>query len=220
MSYSLAIFDFDGTLANSFAQVIRALNDAADKYRFRSISEQEIELLRQQEASKVLQYLGVAKRKIPFIAQYVRSRMAKDISQISLFEGADRLLEQLAARGVTLAIVSASRSADVRRLLGVRNEKFIQHFGCGAAFLSKRLKLRQIVHRSNVGKLQCILIGDQLTDLLAARAENMSFGAVSWGFNSSTSFRKYSPDFQFESMDEILQKVPWCNSCQSNEAMV
>jgi phosphoglycolate phosphatase len=209
MSYSLAIFDFDGTLANSFAQFIRALNDAADKYTFRSIGEREIEVLRQQDASKALKYLGVGEHKLPFISRYVRSRMMKDISQISLFEGADHLLEQLAARGVMIAIISASRPADVRRLLGTRNEKLVQHFACGAAFLSKRLKLRQIVRRSNVVSLECILIGDQITDLLAARAENISFGAVSWGFNSGEALKKNSPDFQFESMGEVLQKVPW-----------
>src|SRR6266404_2155009 len=157
MSYSVAIFDFDGTLANSFASFIRALNDAAAKYIFRSVGEQEIEVLRQLDALRALQYLGVAKRKLPRISRYIRSRMAKDISQISLFEGTDRLLEQLAARGVTLAIVSASRSEDVRRLLGSRNQAIVQHFACGAAFLSKRFKLRQLVRRSNVGPSEHIL---------------------------------------------------------------
>jgi len=211
MPYTLAIFDFDGTLADSFASFIHALNDAAVKYTFRSVGEQEIELLRHLDASKALEYLGVAKRKLPLISRYVRSRMMKDISQISLFEGTDRLLEQLAARGVTLAIVSASRSADVRRILGPRNQTLVQHFACGAAFLSKRFKLRQLVRRSSVGPFELILIGDQIADLLAARAENIPFGAVSWGFNSGESLRRHSPDFQFEFMDEILQKVPWCN---------
>jgi phosphoglycolate phosphatase len=211
MSYSLAIFDFDGTLANSFAQFIRALNDAAEKYTFRSIGEQEIEVLRQQDAATALRYLGVGQHKLPFISRYVRSRMTKDITQISLFEGTDRLLEQLSARGITIAIISASRSADVRRILGPSNQKLVQHFACGAAFLSKRLKLRQLVRRSNIASLECILIGDQITDLLAARAENISFGAVSWGFNSVETLKKNSPDFQFESMDEVLQKVPWRN---------
>lgn len=209
MLYSFAIFDFDGTLANSFASFIRALNDAADKYKFRSVREHELKVLRELDGEKALQYLGVSKHKLPRVSQYVRSRMAEDISQISLFEGTDRLLEGLAGRGVTLAIVSASRSADVHRLLGPRNQAFVQHFACGAAFLSKRFKLRQLVSRSSFGSLEHILIGDQISDLLAARAENVPFGAVNWGFNSGESLRRYSPDFQFECMDEIVQKVPW-----------
>src|SRR3954464_11954755 len=104
MSYSLAIFDFDGTLANSFAAFIRALNDAANKYDFRKIGDHEIESLRKQDALKALEHLGIAKRKLPFISRYVRSRMMRDMDEISLFQGTDRLLEQLAARGVTLAI--------------------------------------------------------------------------------------------------------------------
>jgi len=211
MSYSVAIFDFDGTLADSFPLFIRALNDAADKYAFRSVGEREIEVLRQLDAVRALQYLGVPKRKLPRISQFVRRRMAKDSSEISLFHGTGHLLQSLIGRGVTLAIVSASRSADVRRILGPRNRTLVQHFACGAAFLSKRFKLRQLIHRSNSSPLEHILIGDQISDLFAARAENIPFGAVTWGFNSGESLSRLSPEFQFECMDEILLKVPWCD---------
>jgi phosphoglycolate phosphatase len=211
VSYCSAIFDFDGTLANSFASFIRALNHAADKYTFRRVGEQEIEVLRQLDAIKALQYLGVSKHKLPRISQHIRRHMAKDINQIALFDGTDLLLEKLAGRGVTLSIVSANRSANVRQILGPRNGAYIHHFACGAAFLGKQFKIRQLVRRSSFDSPQHLLIGDQISDLLAARAENIRFGAVSWGFNSGEALMRYSPDFEFNSMDEILEKVPWCN---------
>ena len=43
MKYKLAIFDFDGTLADSFPWFLGIINDVADKYRFRQIEDYEVE---------------------------------------------------------------------------------------------------------------------------------------------------------------------------------
>ena len=46
MPYKLAIFDFDGTLADSFAWFSRVVNDAAEVFTFRKITSAEIDMLR------------------------------------------------------------------------------------------------------------------------------------------------------------------------------
>ena len=44
--YRLVIFDFDGTLADSFPWVLRAMDDVADRFKFRRVREGELEELR------------------------------------------------------------------------------------------------------------------------------------------------------------------------------
>ena len=39
--YKLAIFDFDGTLADSFAWFLSVINEVADRYGFRRIEERK-----------------------------------------------------------------------------------------------------------------------------------------------------------------------------------
>ena len=46
MPYSLAIFDLDGTLADSFPWFLRNVNDVADRFGFRRIEENDVEELR------------------------------------------------------------------------------------------------------------------------------------------------------------------------------
>ena len=46
MRYRLAIFDFDGTLADSFPLVMTMMNDVADRFGFRRVGEGELDELR------------------------------------------------------------------------------------------------------------------------------------------------------------------------------
>lgn len=59
MTYRLAIFDMDGTLADSFPWFARNLNAVADKFRFRRIAPDEVETLRQLDARRILERLEV-----------------------------------------------------------------------------------------------------------------------------------------------------------------
>ena len=56
--YSLAIFDLDGTLADSFPWFLRIINDIADRFCFRRVADDEIEALRHASTRKILSALG------------------------------------------------------------------------------------------------------------------------------------------------------------------
>jgi len=46
MPYSLAIFDLDGTLVDSFPWFKRTINDVADRFGFRRVAPEELEGIR------------------------------------------------------------------------------------------------------------------------------------------------------------------------------
>ncbi len=46
MKYKLAIFDFDGTLADSFPWFLSVFNTVADRYRFKRVEQHEGPALR------------------------------------------------------------------------------------------------------------------------------------------------------------------------------
>ena len=76
--YALAAFDFDGTLADSFPWFAGVLNGVADRYGFRCTRPGEAEGLRGLEAGAILDHLGVARWKLPFIARHMRRLAARD----------------------------------------------------------------------------------------------------------------------------------------------
>ncbi len=207
MRYRLAIFDFDGTLADSFPWFLGMLNGLADKNGFRRIEEHEIEMLRGQGARQVVAHLGVPAWKLPRIAQQMRRQMTRDIGGIALFPGVDRLLRELAAREVRLAIVTSNSIDNVRQVLGPDSTALIHHYECGASIFGKRPKLRVVLRASGMPAAAAISIGDEVRDLEAARAEGIAFGAVTWGYTNPEALRAQNPEEVFASLEEILQKM-------------
>ncbi|HEU4559758.1 MAG TPA: HAD hydrolase-like protein [Longimicrobium sp.] len=207
MSYKLAIFDFDGTLADSIDWFIGVINQVAERHGFRRIEPHEIESLRGYEARQMIQHLNVPMWKMPLVARDMRARMTREIGGIALFPGVDAMLQRLAERGVQLAVVTSNSAENVRRVLGPRNAALIRHSGCGAAVLGKGPKLRKAVRAAGVSPAEAISIGDEIRDLRASRAEGIPFGAVTWGFTRGDALRALQPDLVFETMEEIADIV-------------
>ncbi|HTG32482.1 MAG TPA: HAD hydrolase-like protein [Thermoanaerobaculia bacterium] len=207
MLYRLAIFDFDGTLADSFPWFLGMVNGLADAHGFRRIEEHEIEMLRGQGARQIAGHFGVPAWKLPRIAHDMRRQMTRDIAGIALFPGVDRLLRELAGRGIRLAIVTSNSLGNVRQVLGPDSAALIQHYECGASLFGKRPKLRAVLRASGVPAAEAISIGDEIRDLEAARAEGIAFGAVTWGYTNPEALRAQNPEKMFVSPEEILQKL-------------
>jgi phosphoglycolate phosphatase len=207
MKYRLAIFDFDGTLADSFPWFLEIVNDVADRFGFRRIEEHEVDTLRGYDVRGMIRHLRTPMWKLPLIARHMRARMAADIHRITLFPGVDELLRALHGHGVTIAIVTSNSEANVRRVLGPRNAALVRHYGCGASLLGKRSKLRRVLRASGVPAEAAVKIGDEIRDLHAARAAGMSFYAVGWGYTHGHALAAHGPDAVFATMDELVQSL-------------
>jgi phosphoglycolate phosphatase len=207
MRYRMAIFDFDGTLADSFPWVISVMNDVADRFKFRRVVAEELDDLRLCDAREIMRRLGVKRWKLPMIARYVRTRMAEDIDQIGLFPGARDMLAQLAGEGVKLAVVSANGQGTIETVLGPSSAALIGGFACGVSLFGKRNKLIKMAKLAEIDRADCIVIGDELRDLDAARAAGMAFGAATWGATRREALAARGADFLFARVDQIAPTV-------------
>jgi phosphoglycolate phosphatase len=202
MPYALAIFDLDGTLADSFPWFLRTINDVADRFGFRRVADGDVEMLRQASTREILAHLDVPLWKLPAIARHMRRLKAEAAAEISLFAGTDAMLQALAEGGVQLALVTSDSEANAREKLGPAAALFA-HFDCSASLFGKTAKFRRVVRRASVAPDRAIAIGDEVRDIEAARAAGIACGAVSWGYAAEAALRAQQPDHVFERMDEI-----------------
>ena len=202
MPYSLAIFDLDGTLADSFPWFLRNVNDVADRFGFRRIEDNDVEELRHAGSREIIRRLEVPVWKLPGIATHMRRMKAADLDGIPLFSGASAMLHALRDGGVTLALVSSDHEANARQQLGEAARLFA-HFDCGASLFGKVKKFRRVVKRAGFAPSQAISIGDEIRDIEAARDAGIACAAVTWGYAAPNALRARAPEMLFERMEDI-----------------
>ena len=202
-TYDLAIFDFDGTLADSFPFFVSVYNDLADRYRFRRVAAEEVAELRALEASAIMRRVGMPLWKLPLVAGEFKRLMAGHRSGIPLFPGIAAALTRLDASGVKLAIVSSNSADNVTAVVGAALAPLIGHFECGATIFGKRRLIDRVLKRSGVAKERAIYVGDQITDLEAARAAGIAFGAVAWGYAEVSALEAHRPERVFRTVDDL-----------------
>jgi phosphoglycolate phosphatase len=203
MTFRLAIFDLDGTLADSFPWFLTHLGSTAERYRFRAPAQQEHEALRHLGPRELLQSLEVPLWKLPLIARHMRRLKSADLAQIPLFDGVPEMLQTLAAGGLRLAMVSSDHEANVRRQLGPALANLVSHYACGAGMFGKPAKFRRVLARAGVPAAEAIAIGDEIRDIEAARAVGLRCAAVTWGYAAPAALRARAPDLVFDAMAEI-----------------
>lgn len=206
-TYRLVIFDFDGTLADSFPWFTGVLDQTADRFGFRRIDPAEREALRASSSREILQRFGVSPWKLPMIAAHMRRLKAEAADRIPLFEGTGEVLRRLSERGIQLGIVSSDAEENVRRTLGPDHAARIIHYECGASLFGKHARLRQVLRRSGVPQRQAIYVGDEIRDAEAARTAGIAFGAVSWGFARPEALQAQRPAEFFACMEAIARRM-------------
>ena len=105
---NLAIFDFDGTIADSAAWFGNALNELAQHNGFREVSAEQREMLRGRSTREIFAYLGIPSWKLPLVVRQLREIAARDVEQISIFPWVPDVLAALRSRGISIAIVSSN----------------------------------------------------------------------------------------------------------------
>jgi phosphoglycolate phosphatase len=206
MSYKLVVFDFDGTLADSAPWFMRALNQIADKHRFRKVDDDEVDMLRGRSNREIIQYLGVGFWQLPLIARDMRKLSAAAADSIPLFSGVPELLGDIAEIGVIVAIVSSNSETTIRKILG-KSAAFVSHYVCGVSLFGKARELDRLRRRLDLVHANVLCIGDEVRDIEAAKKSGLAVGAVTWGYASEQALVAAKPTLFFHSVQSIRETL-------------
>ncbi|WP_312707235.1 phosphoglycolate phosphatase [Stenotrophomonas sp.] len=188
--YPLVVFDLDGTLVDSAADIAEALNRTLEDWQLPRVPE-----------ATVLTWIGDGVRRLveqAFTAAgsdadldavmpgFMRHYKACLLRSPRLFEGVEAALQALRERNVTLAICTNKPSALVAPLL--------RHFGLqdlfalvlGGDSLAERkpsgVPLRHIAAHFGLAPQAALMVGDSITDYRAAVDAGMPVALVRYGY--------------------------------------
>jgi len=200
--YKLVIFDFDGTLSDSGEWLVSIIDDLADRFRFRHVDRDEIEMLRRRPTREVIKHLGIPGWKLPMIARHVRARFRDNAADIHVFDGVRAMLQAIGDAGIRMMLCSSNGEANVRAVLGPDAARFEAYF-CGSGLFGKVAKFRRAIKASGLAPSDILSIGDETRDIDAARAVGIGTGAVLWGYANPETLIAMSPDKAFATPEEI-----------------
>jgi phosphoglycolate phosphatase len=204
--YRLAIFDFDGTLADSLPWFRASFQDMIARFDLAPVPAEEMEALRGMTAREIMVRLNVSTWQLPAIVSDMRKRKLAAASETSLFAGIPAMLSDLQRLGIKTAIVSSDSEASVRQVLGPTTA-LITRLDCGAAVFGKHWKFRRVARKLGAKPSDTICIGDEIRDIEAAKTVGMDSGAVAWGYALPSALQAAGPTYLFNSIEEMSERL-------------
>ncbi|MGN5617513.1 HAD-IA family hydrolase [Xanthomonas hortorum] len=178
---ALIIFDFDGTLADSFGFFLSTQRVLAERHGFRAAQAHEVEAARRLSTRELLKASRLRAWRVPLVAaDFIR--LMRAAPPMALFDGIGDVVETLHASGTRLAVVSSNSVENVQRALGKDLSAKFAVIDGGAHLLGKQRALRRVLRATGYGATQAVYVGDQMADWEAAQVVGLPFAAVAWGY--------------------------------------
>lgn len=198
------IFDFDGTIADSFETIVDIFHQLTK--RPERLSDEQIAELRGYPLQVVAERLKVPWWRIPFLLSSGRRMMSRRMVEIPVFEGMGKVIEELHAEGHELFVVSSNSKRNVRKFLKHHHlYKYFVDVRGNAGLLGKARVIRSVARSNSFKMSECVYVGDETRDVLASHAVGMRCIAVSWGFASADFLQEMRPTAMAHTPADIVR---------------
>jgi phosphoglycolate phosphatase len=205
--YKLVMFDFDGTLADSFEWFIGTINKVAELYDFKPLDLGRLDEIRGYSPRQMMAVTELPWWKLPLVTREMRRLMSTRIDEIPLFQGVNELFQDLRREGTEIAIVTSNAKENVVRVLGSENTALISYWGCGASMFGKQSKVKAVLKASSLLINDAVYVGDAISDSEMAASLKIDFVGVAWGYTKPEILQNHSKIPLLEEMNDLLSVI-------------
>lgn len=185
------IFDFDGTLADSFEL---ALELAYEILEIDPLPAKEVSRLRRLPLLKAVRELRVPLYRLPRLLLYGRQKMHERIHEVHPFPGIPEAVAILHEQGHHLLVISSNSEQNVRSFLRANElEHYFDGVYGGVGVFDKAAALRKVMRRNKLDPASCYYIGDEVRDIMAATRVHVRTVSVAWGYQHATALKAHNP---------------------------
>ncbi|MGG1553844.1 HAD-IA family hydrolase [Paenibacillus ferrarius] len=202
------LFDFDGTLVDSRALLVKLYNEMAVQHHFRPIRQQDLAALRSLTISERVERLGVPVLQIPKLLIAGRQLYQDHIRALQLVPGMKEVVSRLSAQGVRSSILSSNTGTNIRLFL--RNHKLDGAFKdviSAKPIFGKHHAIRKVMKEWGTAPSRMVYVGDELRDIEACKKLGVPIIAVTWGYDSPRLLLSGRPDYLVHSPQELQRTL-------------
>lgn len=200
---STIIFDFDGTIADSFDYVADFL---AGEAGIEQLSDVQRDELRHKSMMAMVKHLDFPKRKLPRLYFKGRRAMSAKINNLEPFEGIPETIRKLHAEGHELFIVTSNSLHNVHAFLHHHNlHIYFLKVVASVSVFGKAGALRSLLKEQKLDIEDSLYIGDELRDIQAAESIKLKVIAATWGFSSAVDLSAAKPFALIDKPEDLIK---------------
>lgn len=202
----LLIFDFDGVLADTFADMIRFAQEACDELRVdHRVIPADLSGLEVMSFAAFGRACSVPDGMIGEFVSRCTQKFAAKPTPAPLFGGLREVIRELAADN-TLVVVTGNTTGNVQAFLGHHRLGDCFQFVYGVDLPGSKVeKILMAKQQYGEDEAAVFLIGDSLSDIRAGREAAVTSVAVGWGHQSLDLLQEEKPDLTARSPEELLE---------------
>jgi len=213
MRIKSAIFDLDGTVADTGEGIVKSVSYALEKMGIFDYDEREnYRFIGPPLIESFVRFYSMTREDARQAVECFRERYnVKGVYECSIYEGIRELLFELKDRGIRLYIGSSKPEKYVRQIL--ENEGLIDLFDfVSGATLDGKIEtkeqvLRQLFDNVEIDKKSAVMIGDRFHDIEGAHALGLSCIAVLYGFGNEAEFIEHGADHIAANAQDVLKII-------------
>ncbi len=203
----ILLFDFDGTLANSYENFLYIVHELSLKYKLPLLSREELENLRSEDARTLVKRLKIPFYLLPFLGRDMKQLQAQAISEIKPYTGLPEALHELRSLGYTLGVLTSNARDNVTAFITSNNIDIFDYIYSDSSIFGKDKVLRKFLNERSVTKEDVLYIGDEIRDIQACQKVGIKIASVTWGFNSKSGLLNHHPDYCVDSPQALVELV-------------
>lgn len=199
------IFDFDGTLADTFAVLIEITNELAPEFGYQPVDEEQIARLQGLSSREIVKMAGICRWQIPFLLVRFKKDFRHKTNRVKLFSQITPMLLTLKYAGYKIGIISSNSVENIETILDRYQIKNLFSFVYSCSIFGKSRAINSALLANYINTAEAIYVGDEIRDIDAARRSKIPVIAVTWGFNSIETLTKRQPDYLVNQPEEIIK---------------
>ena len=210
MALKFVIFDFDGTIGESYPQLVEAFQGVMHAKRYEVPTQEECKQLQGMDIKGIRETLGLNWIQMSQVITGVQNGLRERFDKIEPVDGIEDVLIELKDNGMLTGLMTSNDTKRIADWLKYRGfEKYFDHLTNDRGFFAKSKQLWRLVKAAQIDPTDTVLVCDEVRDLQAARQVGMQSIAVSWGHQSGDRLLTERPEAIVETpqkLKEILSK--------------
>lgn len=199
------IFDLDGTLVNSFSQILKCLKKTSAELSMLPIDSELTWSLFGQPLIEIVSANGVPSNQISKYVDTFRGNLRSEIkNRNELFDGVIDLISKIHKLDLKLGIAT-SKPTDLAKLVCQNSDLSLYPFAIqGSEDIPPKPNptvIKKVL--AKLGVSSGIMIGDRTEDIKAGKAAGLNTCAILQSAHQRKDFELIMPDFIFDSIEDL-----------------